>query len=247
MRIKTKQPVKIERRYARSIKKIIRLINRRVGHEIKPYLARATRELANDAAIDDIDAAFDRINAGFDQVFSASARNAIFELLEKLDGRFSFRATPLVYSEQIDAFVRSALIVNARGVKDLTEAHVRRVRNAVYDGVVSGLTLGEIGKSLSKATGISLRGAELLARNQISTVNGKISLMAMGEAGVKKYIWRTARDERVRGDPSGIWPNGRPSHYRREGKRYSIKKGAGSRDRHPGLGPLCRCYQEYIL
>ena len=168
-------------------------------------------------------------------------------MLDKLDGRFSFRQTPLVYSDHINAFVRSALTVNARGVSDLAEAHSRRIRNAVYDGIIAGLTTTEIGKQLQKATTITLRGAELLARNQISTVNGKISLMAMGEAGVKKYIWRTARDERVRGNPSGIWPNGRPSHYKREGKQYDIKKGAGPRDRHPGLGPLCRCYQEYIL
>ncbi len=222
-------------------------MNRRVVHEIKPHIATAIRELKNDSAIDEIDAAFDRINAGFDAVFYEAARTAVFAVLDKLDARFSFRETPLVYSDHINAFVRSALIVNARGVSDLAEAHSRRIRNAVYDGIIAGLTTKEIGKQLQKATTITLRGAELLARNQISTVNGKISLMAMGEAGVKKYIWRTARDERVRGNPSGIWPNGRPSHYKREGKQYSIKKGAGSRDRHPGIGPLCRCYQEYIL
>ena len=247
MIVRTKQPVKIERRYARAIKKIVRAMNRRVAREIRPHLAAALREMKNDAALDDIDAAFDRLNAGFDAVFSASAGNAIFELLETLDRRFSFRGTPLVYSDHINAFVRSALIVNARGVSDLAEAHSRRIRNAVYDGIIAGLTTKEIGKMLQKATTITLRGAELLARNQVSTVNGKISLMAMGEAGVKKYIWRTARDERVRGNPSGIWPNGRPSHYKREGKQYDIKKGAGPRDRHPGLGQLCRCYQEYIL
>ena len=247
MIIRTKQPVKIERRYARLIKRIIRAINARAAREIRPHLATATRELSNDAAIDDIDAAFDRLNAGFDMEFSDAARTSIYEVLESLDKRFGFRATPLVYSDQINAFVRSALTVNARGVKDLADAHVRRIRAAVYDGIVAGLTTAEIAGHLTKATKISMRGAELLARNQISTVNGKVSLMAMGEAGVKKYIWRTARDERVRGDPSGIWPNGRPSHYRREGRVYDIKLGAGARDRHPGLGPLCRCYQEYIL
>ncbi len=247
MIVRTKQPVKIERRYARAIKKIVRAMNRRVAREIRPHLAAALREMKNDAAIDEIDAAFDRINAGFDAVFYETARTAVFAVLDKLDDRFSFRQTPLVYSDHINTFVRSALIVNARGVSDLAEAHSRRIRNAVYDGIIAGLTTTEIGKQLQKATTITLRGAELLARNQISTVNGKISLMAMGEAGVKKYIWRTARDERVRGNPSGIWPNGRPSHYKREGKQYDIKKGAGPRDRHPGLGPLCRCYQEYIL
>ena len=247
MIVRTKQPVKIERRYARAIKKIVRAMNRRVLRDIKPHLATALREMKNDSAIDDIDAAFDRINAGFDAVFYETARTAVFAVLDKLDDRFSFRHTPLVYSDHINAFVRSALIVNARGVSDLAEAHSRRIRNAVYDGIIAGLTTKAIGKQLQKATTITLRGAELLARNQISTVNGKISLMAMGEAGVKKYIWRTARDERVRGNPSGIWPNGRPSHYKREGKQYDIKKGAGPRDRHPGLGPLCRCYQEYIV
>ena len=45
MIVRTKQPVKIERRYARAIKKIVRAMNRRIAREIRPHLAAALREM----------------------------------------------------------------------------------------------------------------------------------------------------------------------------------------------------------
>ena len=55
--------------------------------------------------------------------------------------------------------------------------------------------------------------ARLIARDQVGKLNGALTKRRMSDAGIDKYTWMTANDERVRGNPSGPWKNAVPSHY----------------------------------
>ena len=59
---------------------------------------------------------------------------------------------------------------------------------------------------------------KLLARDQIASLNGLLSKGRMEDIGMTFYVWMTAKDERVRGNPSGRYPKAIPSHWVMEGK-----------------------------
>jgi SPP1 gp7 family putative phage head morphogenesis protein len=75
---------------------------------------------------------------------------------------------------------------------------------------------------------------KLIARDQVSKLNGQLSQVRQTSIGVEEYIWRTSRDERVR-----------PSHRRNEGKRFKWNEPPPTG--HPGTAVQCRCTAEPVL
>ena len=87
--------------------------------------------------------------------------------------------------------------------------------------------------------------ARLIARDQVGKLNGELTRTRQEAMGVKEYIWHTALDERVRGNPAGLYPKADPSHYDREGETFSWDK--PPEDGHPGEAIQCRCWAEAIF
>lgn len=77
--------------------------------------------------------------------------------------------------------------------------------------------------------------ANLIARDQTSKLNGKLTQFRQTNIGVEKYIWRTSLDERVR-----------ETHADHEGETYAWD--AGPEDTgNPGDDIQCRCYGEMVV
>lgn len=109
--------------------------------------------------------------------------------------------------------------------------------------------------------------ADLIARDQTSKLWGNLNEKRQTNAGIDLYIWRTADDERVRGNPEGKYPDSRPSHWVMEGKYCTWKDAtiyadtledalAGKWKNRPAIkGPIshpsqeinCRCYGEAVF
>lgn len=70
--------------------------------------------------------------------------------------------------------------------------------------------------------------ADLIARDQIGKLNGRLTQLRQQSAGIGRYEWSTSRDERVRA-----------SHAEREGKIFSWDNPPP--DGHPGMPIRCRC------
>ena len=89
--------------------------------------------------------------------------------------------------------------------------------------------------------------AKMVARTQISTFNSLTSKIRAQNLGIKRAKWVTSRDERVRGNPGGKYPNARPSHYALDGVEFDLSKGAYINGQYllPGTSPNCRC--DYIM
>jgi len=89
--------------------------------------------------------------------------------------------------------------------------------------------------------------AKMVARTQISTFNSLTSKARAQNLGIKRAKWVTSRDERVRGNPGGKYPNARPSHYALDGVEFDLSKGAYINGQYllPGTSPNCRC--DYIM
>ena len=130
-------------------------------------------------------------------------------------------------------------------IQDLQEEYLTRIQKSVASGYTQGKTNREIAKDIEKATGITWRRANTIARNEVGNLNAEINQQRSKELGIEKGIWRTMKDERVRGNPGGLYPKARPSHFANEGKTFELDKGINGLK--PGEDFACRCWYESVI
>ncbi len=70
--------------------------------------------------------------------------------------------------------------------------------------------------------------AELIARDQVLSLNAQITAQRQQDAGITEYVWTTSQDERVR-----------PEHEALEGQTFSWDDPPD--EGHPGEAVMCRC------
>jgi SPP1 gp7 family putative phage head morphogenesis protein len=126
---------------------------------------------------------------------------------------------------------------------------IQRARNAVT-GNFRGETLpgGSLLQELQRIGNITKNRARLIARDQTSKLNSSINQARQQAVGIEEYIWRNSRDERVVGNPSGLYPKGNRkhlNHWDREGKKF--KWSEPPPDGHPGIPIQCRCRAEPVI
>ncbi len=89
--------------------------------------------------------------------------------------------------------------------------------------------------------------AELIAVDQVGKLYGQVNAKRQQDLGVTEFIWRTVGDERVRGNPGGLYPKATPSHWDRDSKTYRYDdppKGKSGEKELPGVPIRCRCSAE---
>lgn len=92
--------------------------------------------------------------------------------------------------------------------------------------------------------------AKMVARTQIATFNSLTTKARAQNLGITKARWKTSEDERVRGNPSGKYPDARPSHYWANDKEFDLSEGLtfpSGKTLLPGIDYNCRCDYELII
>ena len=141
-------------------------------------------------------------------------------------------------AEQLEMFS----IGNANLISDVSQQFINNTQQTVMEGLRQGLRHEEIAKRILSKSGKGLasdlrkakKRAALIARDQVSKLNGQLTQLRQENVGVQKYIWRTVRDSRVRN-----------SHREREGKEFDWSNPPS--DGHPGEPINCRCFAEPVL
>ena len=114
----------------------------------------------------------------------------------------------------IDRWSREQVSLITKASNDMRDAVARRVR----DGIKKGLTTSDVTALVNlEMPGISHNRAKIIARDQCSKLNASLTEGRMQDAGLQTYIWDTAQDERVRGNPTGRYANALPSHFAMQG------------------------------
>ena len=96
--------------------------------------------------------------------------------------------------------------------------------------------------------GVSATNARRIARDQTNKAIGDLTQVRQEQVGVTEYIWRTAEDERVVGEPGGLYPTGNTrhmNHAERDGRRF--RWDSPPPDGHPGQAIQCRCVAQAII
>jgi SPP1 gp7 family putative phage head morphogenesis protein len=132
---------------------------------------------------------------------------------------------------------------NVRLIQSIPEQYFGQLQGIVSRGLTQGTLAKDMGDEIQGLYGVTNRRAQLIARDQVATLNGLISEKRQRSIGVTFYQWSTSKDARVR-----------ESHADREGRFYAYPStgAAGTQfngkkvleppsDGVPGVPIHCRC------
>lgn len=265
-----------ELEYAKEIAALFRALQEIVRTELLPKLSMVVAEVPDalkarrsdaeilEKTIEDIKIAFARRAPLREVTRLAAARAARANqreqnrIVESVLGVRPEMAEPWL-EPLIGDFARKNARLITRVSEDFAERVESRVANRVQEGVRAEELQREIERDFLGAgeeAAVAKRRAKLIARDQIGKLSGDITRIRQTELGVERYVWRTSRDERVRGyEKPDTWPG---SHVAREGEVFEWgrpieeqldEKGLVSADIDgpPGTPINCRCYAEPVL
>ena len=143
------------------------------------------------------------------------------------------------YRKWIDAWIAD----NVSQIKSIPKKTLDDMHEIIRNGFIEGRPSREVAKDIQAKYNISKRHAQLLARDQIATLNAQITRHQQEDAGITKYVWSDSRDIAVRechralngktfewSDPPEMW-------YRTKSKGIVMT----GRKCHPGEDYCCRC------
>lgn len=124
---------------------------------------------------------------------------------------------------------------NVALITKMGDDYTSQVEGMVQRGVRSGQSVQNLTKDIQERTGVTKSRARLIARDQVSKLNGQLTELRQTNIGIKSYIWNTSGDERVRA-----------RHKANDGKTFSWNKPPPFTG-HPGWDYQCRCWAEPIF
>lgn len=155
----------------------------------------------------------------------------------------------IVTSAAIGEALETAITANVALIRTIGENHWSRVIQAIsanYQG--KAFAEGNLTNRLARIGSLSQQQARRIARDQTSKFSTSLNAIRQQDAGIQRYGWRNAQDQRVVGNPAGLYPQGNEAHgdhWAREGQVFRWDQ--PPEDGHPGQAILCRCAAEPII
>lgn len=144
--------------------------------------------------------------------------------------------------EFFEEAIRRWIAENVLLIKSIPSETLGNMREIILGSYLKGSSIRDIQKAIQETYNVSKRKAQLLARDQVATLNAQLTKAQQTDAGCKKYRWSDSRDGRVRDCHKALngkvfsWDN--PPEMWYETKRGRVYTG---RRCHPGEDYCCRC------
>lgn len=140
--------------------------------------------------------------------------------------------------------VQSALNENIRLITKMTDEALfgsedgtrLGVKQAIERGFRDGRLTADVAKDIERRFDVSRARAELIARDQIGTINADMTADRFQSAGVVDFAWITASDNAVREEHAEI-----------NGDVFSYADGGHPTEGLPGDPINCRCAQQPVI
>lgn len=122
---------------------------------------------------------------------------------------------------------------NVGRITGMLDDQLDKIERILEDG--GGMRVETLAKEIRRqCIDVSDSRAEMIARDQVLTLNAQITQARQLDAGITEYVWTTSNDERVR-----------PEHQELEGQTFSWEDPPTVG--HPGEDVLCRCVAFPVL
>jgi SPP1 gp7 family putative phage head morphogenesis protein len=225
-----------------------------IKREVIPAVERIPTASHADADVD-VDSLIGRIRIALGKRFSKAK---VAKIVERNGGKISklgedeflrqmkgVLGIDLGASTKLAPVMKSFVKENVDLITSIPEQLLGDVETIIRKGVTAGVRSESLIGDIVSRFGVTERRASLIARDQTSKLVAQVAHTRQQEIGVKRFTWRTARDERVRGRPDGKYPNAIPSHWDRDGKVYRYDDPPDGE--MPGDPVNCRCRAEPVL
>ncbi|MBR3973010.1 MAG: minor capsid protein [Oscillospiraceae bacterium] len=257
-------PDSAEREFKRICNGYMRLLNQTLQENLPELMEAYKAHQRGDSRFDDIRDIEDKARSVFQKIFKdleqKLARYGLDDMVRKI-ARMTKNTTLREWKRSVketlgvDLFsdyyngafyehaIRRWVDENVLKIRSIPNETLGEMQQIVLNGYRRGASITQITKEIQEQYKLSRRKAQLLARDQVSTLNAQITKMQQEDAGCKKYRWSTSKDSRVR-----------PCHKALDGKVISWDdppemwydtKGRGrvytGRRCHPGEDYCCRC------
>jgi SPP1 gp7 family putative phage head morphogenesis protein len=249
-RRKWKFPLSVMRDYQRTLRSIARvlhestmsrietiksLLNARQDESDSEYIMRLVKEAY--AATGATDKALQRAARIAEQVRGYN-QGEFYNVL-----RSALKVDIFVQDPDLRNIMEEFTAENVRLIKSIPDQYFGQLQGIVSRGLTDGTLAKDMVADIQDLYGVTSRRAQLIARDQIGSLNGMITQKRQMSAGIGVYQWSGSLDERER-----------KSHLDREGKYYAWP-GSGMagkvingrkvleliNGRAPGLEINCRC------
>lgn len=122
----------------------------------------------------------------------------------------------------------SFVVENVDLITSIADTFFEQIRAEVTSAVQTGRRSSELAKDIEGRYSVTQSRAKLIARDQISKLNGQITEQRQTSVGVTRYMWSASGDERVR-----------DTHRANDGQVFEWKRPPATG--HPGQDYQCRC------
>ena len=165
---------------------------------------------------------------------------------EMVKSSLSIDLKSVLETDNIKKTFKSIVDQNLSLIKTLSDKQINELKIKVLNKINSGIfNAADLKNVLINQFNMSDRHATMIARDQSAKLTSSLNALRYQKLGSKKYQWKNSQDNRVRGNPSGLYPKAKPSHWKREDKIYYWDKPpAGG---HPGMDYQCRCIAKPIF
>ncbi len=252
-----------EREFRRISSAYMRLLNEELKKVLPAMMAEYKRERHGDSRFDDsqdLDAKLrlllQDVAAALEKRIAEYGLDQKVEQIAKMTKNVSIREWKRAVKETLgidllddyykgefyEEAIRRWIAENVLLIKSIPNETLGEMRQIILGSYIKGSSIRDIQKAIQEQYNTSRRKAQLLARDQVATLNAQLTKMQQQDAGCKKYRWSDSRDGRVRDchkalngkvfswdDPPEMW--------------YETKKGRVYTGRrcHPGEDYCCRC------
>lgn len=241
-------PAAIEREYVRAVRGVADQTIQAVQRFIIPALSAVRGDDLNRPPEDD--RWYNALELAFAEALAAAAvsdeavRNVIALFAGRVDAfnsaqfhallRGAYGVDIVTAEPRIAALLRVWEAENLRLIKSIPVQYLDTLQGRIVAAVARGESLRSLTAFVRDTYRLPTERAELIARDQVGKLNGRLTGYRQANVGVTEYRWRGTLDARER-----------DAHVSREGK--VIAWDTPPDDGHPGEPIRCRCWAEPVL
>lgn len=217
----------------------LRQASRVWARKVQARLLRAAREVTGERADASPEDAAGLADAGLDTLGSLTRTLATVAERTTRHSQTEFRRLGIRVRDgepKLGKLIARWRKRNVSLVTKLFKSEAKKLEKLLTEG--EGRTYKALAGEIQERLGIATRRAELIARDQVLTLNAQINQERQAAAGITEFAWTTAGDERVR-----------QSHRELDGRRfkYADPPLVDGVKALPGEPVQCRCVAYPIL
>lgn len=208
-------------------------------------IAKRNDSYKSDESIEEINRSLDELSTKFSVLFKESVskrlaqnfvtrvkQHGVNEVGKQVKAVIGF--DPLKRSPKLASIVKAGVSENVALIKSIPQEYHKRLNTIVLQGIRSGESTSYLEDKIKNLYDVTDNRAKLIARDQAGSLLGDVTKARHEDLGLKKFIWRSSDDDRVR-----------QRHRNFDDNEYTWESGAGS-GVYPGKPIRCRCTAEVV-